>query len=414
MRDPWQNQKMIRPPILERYQNYMTEQKIPLFILTIWVLYLVLSPFYVFPKGRPQPADFILMMGIIPILSTMFLSFKIRKIKTVYVIGALFVLTTIGINFINYMFFPDIRFLLTMMIYPYNFCVFLFVVWLFQKDYKTAKNYSFYALIVTILIQLAVIQFFDFGYRGYRGTGGFENPNQLAYWTLLTGTMLIFLKRDEKLKLIDWLLLCILGFFQALALSKAGLIAYGLLIGFLFLTPKISRKAYIIFFSVIVMTIFYLVMNPTALNQISDSVKPVEHVVERIQGIGSEPDDSVEARGYYRIIEYPLYTLLGAGEGAFARFDKEGYVREIHSGIATILFSYGLIGFTLFTCFLMLVAYRQPWYYILLCLPIILFGLPHQNFRFAHFWVFLGINYGLFLAKRQEKLIEGQKNQRIS
>ncbi len=391
-------------PSLQNYQNIPSERKLSFYVLAIWVAYLILSPFYIFPKGRPQPADFILIMAIIPVLASVLIHFKTNNIKTIYIIGMLFVLTTIGVNFINYIFFPDIRFLLTMMIYPYNFLVFLFVIWLFQKDLKTAKLYTFYGLIATIIIQLIFIQFADSGYRGARGTAGFENPNQLAYWTLLTTAMIIFLRRGEKLRAVDWGLLFLLLLLQSLALSKAGIIAHSILMMALFISPKISKTGYILIFIAIASGIFYASFNPSKVTHITDRIEPLKNVIARIEGIGTEADDSPEARGYYRIIEYPLYTLFGSGEGAFYRFNAEGYNRELHSGIATIIFSYGLIGATLFGTFLLLVIYRQPWYYILLFTPIILFGLPHQNFRFAHFWVFLGINYGIFLAQMREDI----------
>lgn len=391
-------------PSLQNYKQISNERKISYYILGIWVAYLVLSPFYVFPKGRPQPADFILIMGIIPVLASVFINFKTSNIKTIYIIGGLFVLLTMGVNFINYIFFPDIRFLLTMMIYPYNFLVFLFVIWLFQRDLKTVRLYTLYGIIATVVIQLIFIQFADSGYRGARGTAGFENPNQLAYWTLLTTAMIIFLRRGEKLKLIDWVLLTLLLLLQSLALSKAGIIAHSILMLALIISPKISKIGYIFIFIAIMSGIFYASFNPHRVTHIIDKIEPLQNVIARIEGIGTEADDSPEARGYYRIIEYPIYSIFGSGEGAFYRFNAEEYNRELHSGIATIIFSYGLIGTTLFGTFLLLVIYRQPWYYILLFAPIILFGLPHQNFRFAHFWVFLGMNYGIFLAQMREDI----------
>lgn len=311
---------------------------------------------------------------------------------------------TMGVNVINYLFFPDIRFLLTMLIYPYNFMVFLFVVWMFQKDMETAKIYTFYGLVASVIIQLSVTQFFDFGYRGYRGTAGFENPNQLAYWVLLTGSMIVFLRRGEVLRVSDWCVLGILTYLQALALSKAGIIAFLVFLLLLFITPKISRMGYALGALAIICAIFYTMYDPERVGRIYSNIEPLQNVVARIEGIGTEADDTPEARGYYRIIEYPIYTLFGSGEGAFYRFNAEGYNRELHSGIATIIFSYGLFGAALFGSFLLLIIYRQPWYYVLLFAPVLMFGLPHQSFRFAHFWVFLGINYGIFLAQYRRDL----------
>jgi len=370
-------------------------QKISLYILVAWFLYLILSPFYIFPKGRPQPADFILVTAILPVLITQILRFR-AKIPLIYVFGLLFVALTVGVNFFNYLFFPDIRFLLTSLIYPYNFMVFAFVVWMFNQDFKTAKKWTFYGLVATIIIQLFVVHFADFGYRGARGTAGFDNPNQFAYWVLLTAAIIVFLRRSEPLPGKDWMLIGLLAYMQALALSKAGIIAFCIFLLFLFLTPKMPKKGYILVFLVLLSGFLYSLYDFERLSGLYQNIEPLKNVVARIEGIGTEADDSPEARGYYRIIEYPLYTLFGSGEGAFYRFNAEEYNRELHSGLATIIFSYGIFGAFLFSAFLFLIVYKQPWYYVMLFAPIILFGLPHQNFRFAHFWVFLGVNYGVF------------------
>lgn len=387
-----------------RISDSLRPNKIPVLILIAWFLYLVLSPFYVFPKGRPQPADFILALAILPVLITQLLKFR-TKIPLLYVFGGLFVLLTVAVNFINYLFYPDIRFLLTAMIYPYNLMVFAFVVWLFNQDITTAKKWTFWGLVVTIFIQLAVLQF-DTGFRGYRGTGGFENPNQFAYWVLLTAAIIVFLRRSEPLHGKDWILIGLLSYMQALALSKAGIIAFGVFLFFLFITPKMPKRGYLVVFFVILSGFLYSLYNYDLIHNFFENIEPLKNVTARLESIGTEADDSPEARGYFRIIEYPLYSLFGSGEGAFYRFNAEGYNRELHSGLATIIFSYGVFGAILFSTFLFLIIHRQPWYYVLLFVPIIMFGLPHQNFRFAHFWVFLGINYGLFWAYYKEKILK--------
>lgn len=372
------------------------------FILAVWAIYLTTSPFYIFPKGRPQPADYLLILTILPFLATQFLTLT-SKIKPLYLLGGLFVLVTIVVNIANYVLFPDIRFILTAMIYPYNFLVFIFVALIAQRNPPTFKKVTYYAIIASIILQLITVQFFDFGYRGYRGTGGFENPNQFAYWSILTATMLIFIKRGETLKPLDFILLAALGLIQTLALSKAGIIAYSIFLIFLFITPKISKKTYLTAGIILIIGTLYTLASPSTTAVFYNKRKPLQNAVARIGNIGQEADDSPEARGYFRITQNPLYSIVGSGEGAFWRFNKEGYNRELHSGIATIIFSYGVAGTLTFFGFLILVMNRQPWHYILLFTPILLFGLPHQNFRFAHFWVLLGINYGLAEAHRNEK-----------
>jgi hypothetical protein len=383
-------------------------QKIPArtiswIILGVWSVYIITAPFYIFPKGRPQPADFILITAILPFLFTQFIATK-TKITPAYLVGGLFVFMTIIINFINHLFFPDIRLLLTMLYYPYNFMIFVFLSTLCRHDAETFKKTTYWAIVISVTIQLIVMLFFEGAYRGHRATGGFENPNQFAYWSLLTATMIVFLRRGETLKPFDYLLLFTLGYFQTLALSKAGIIAFTTLITLLFFTPKVTKTARALFIAALLCAGSYALYDTSAATRLYNTIDPLKNAAKRIGAIGEEQDDSAEARGYYRLVEYPHYTLLGAGEGAFRRFpDDKGYVRELHSGIATIIFSYGIFGALVFFSFLILIMNRQPLHYILLFLPIILFGLPHQNFRFSDFWALLGINYGLAISMREEK-----------
>ncbi|MCB9963560.1 MAG: hypothetical protein H6855_00810 [Rhodospirillales bacterium] len=373
-------------------------EKLPVFFVVIWVLYLLFSPFYIFPKGMPQPADFLLALGIIVALGTEYPRIETR-IKPVYLMGGLFVILTMCINLVNYAFYPHPRLLLSMLYYPYNFMIFLYVTWLFYRRPEAMVKISIYALVATLMIQIASTFLMASGYRGARATAGFENPNQLAYWALLTATMVIFLRRlDGQLRPIDYVMLLMAFFLQAIALSKAGIIAFTVFLLFLMVTPFINKIARFLGIVTIVFFSIFLALQPSTLLNIYQHIDFLQNAVERIEGIGTEADDDPGVRGYYRLSQFPFYTVFGAGEGSFERFDPSG--RELHSGIATIIFSYGLLGATFFFSFLTLILNRQPWYFILLFLPIILFGLPHQNFRFSHFWVLLGINYGLFLYTR--------------
>lgn len=381
--------------------QHATEARTPAILLFIWAAYLIISPFYIFPKGYPQPADFLLILGILPFLAMQMLTAK-TTIRPVFLLGGFFALLTIAINLINHLVFDDVRFILTMLIYPYNFMIFVFITVLTKRNAEQFKKTTLAAIVISVIIQIAVIIFLESGFRGYRGTGGFENPNQFAYWSLLTAAMIIFLRRGEKLKPLDFILLIALGYFQTLALSKAGIITYTTLILLLLITPKIPKRAYWVLLAALAASCIFTIINHDKASIFFSKFNTIQNAVDRIESIGEEPDDSAQARGYLRLIEHPQYTLLGAGEGAFERFpDDAGYVRELHSGIATIIFSYGIFGALIFFSFLALIMNKQRWYYIMLFMPIILFGLPHQNFRFAHFWVLLGINYGLASAHRQ-------------
>ena len=168
---------------MQAIQNRIPPQTISWLILAAWATYIVISPFYIFPKGRPQPADFLLISTMVPFLITLFLHVK-AKLNSVYLLGGLFVVMTITINFINNIFFPDLRLMLTMLYYPYNFMIFIFISILCRKDPETFKRVTYFAIIASITIQFSTFGWLDTAYRGARATAGFENPNQFAYWSL--------------------------------------------------------------------------------------------------------------------------------------------------------------------------------------------------------------------------------------
>jgi len=132
----------------------------------------------------------------------------------------------------------------------------------------------------------------------------------------------------------------------------------------------------------------FLVLENTAL---------FERVSGRLHSIGEQEDDSLQARGFPRLVEYPEYILTGAGEGALFRFDEsedsnqDVQIHEIHSTFLTILFSYGLVGAAAFVAAiwrLYRLSYHGCFLYVL---PPFFYGLTHQGLRFSFLWLLLAL-----------------------
>jgi hypothetical protein len=366
-----------------------------LYLATIWLVYVLISPIYVFPKGLPQPADFILLIGITTGLIASFIAFR-GRVPAVYLVGMLFASMTFFINVVNYMFFPDTRLLLSSTYYPYNFLVFCFVVFLFSRDYTTVKKITYIGVIIAVVMQcLWATLLPDPGLR--RMTGGFQNPNQLAYWSVLSAAMIFFLKRDEKFNKLDFVMFIVIAYIQSLALSKAGIISYTvmlLFIAFAQQTPKVMKIVMLI--GACFLAIFLTFQAEKVLSLYMD-LDAAERIVERMATIGKENDDSLEGRGYNRIWNNPHYLIFGAGEGAFERFRTWASSNELHSGLATIFFSYGVPGSICFASFILLILYRQPWQCWAVMFAVILFSASSQTIRFTHTWVVLGLVYATFI-----------------
>lgn len=356
--------------------------------VVIAMLYMAFSPVYIFPSGLPQPADMFVMLGIIWYITSVMSNAKVG-IPVYYVAGLFFVTLTILVNGINYFIFRDFKFVMAIMYMLYNFLILGFFIGLSRLSGERGKMFLYAGIIGAVLIELYYVQF---GHKPtYRAIGSFTNPNQLAYWALLTTCMLVMLRHNQRFNLLDYGLLFLLAYIQTQALSKAGLITFSILMVIIFFSPQVAQREKIILFMLSVLAVIVLMFQPQQIERI-ERLTALSGSIERLNNIGEEGDDSAEGRGYDRIMNNPEYILLGAGEGAFWRFSRKPNM-ELHSGLGTILFSYGVLGFGLFFWFVYCLLRKAPWHYYAMVGVVLLFGVAHQNIRFTHFWVFLALIY---------------------
>ncbi|MCI5059952.1 MAG: hypothetical protein MRY79_02645 [Alphaproteobacteria bacterium] len=320
----------------------------------------------------------------------------------VFVFGALFAGLTIAINLTHFAFIHNDRLLKHSLYYIFNFCVFMYVLVVFKQNPKVLNKLTYWAVATIIIFQTIYAPLFG-EVELLRNLGSFNNPNQLAYWSLLNMAILIVLKRGQKFTLFDFALFAMCIFLQSLSLSKAGMILTVLICAVIFFLPNMPGKGRIFFFIALMAFAFWQLTNPSAILQKLEQVEQFSKVAARIDNIGQERDDSAEGRGYDRLIKYPHYLIFGAGEGAFFRFGRGA--QEIHSGIATLIFSYGVTGFLFFSLFLWAIFHKLPKRHLILLGIIFLFGIPHQNIRFTYFWVFLGLAYSqhAYVAQKEQE-----------
>ena len=367
-----------------------------IFLFAVWFIYLIAKPLYFFPKGLPQISDMVLLAGMIPAAFMMFMR-QDSRISMAALMGGMFAGLTVAVNMMNYIFLPDMKFILSGLYYPYNFLIFLFVVELFRRDARLMTRLSVAGIFTGLVVQFMTLGFFMGDAHG-RLSGDFKNPNQLAYWALLSAGMLVFLRRNSKFGIVEFGAIAVAAYMQTLALSKAGIIAFGLFAMVLVFVPQVPRFAKVMIAFLVLFAGSYLFFSGS-----QDYGGAAERVLNRLGTIGLEPDDSLAGRGYDRMEEYPYYMIVGAGEGGFERFRNWGGPGELHSGLATILFSYGVLGFVLFISFLFTIFRGQAWYYTAVLFTVLLFSLTSQTIRFTHTWVFLGIAYGSVMALRRQE-----------
>jgi hypothetical protein len=308
------------------------------------------------------------------------------------------------VNIVHYAFLPDPVFFKSSLYYLFNASVMLFVVSLFKRSPESVSQILYAGIIVAVVLEILFILFLSSGAGSGRIVGTFNNPNQLALWSLLAACLLVVIRSKTRLGLVDMMLLLALGYIQTLSLSKAGIICFALLFLSLPFFHFVSAKIKIAFVLGALILGLFAVNSVHTVGSALESFDPFERTISRLATIGTESDETLEGRNYTRILNYPEFLLLGAGEGGYARFSGPWQNLELHSSLGTIAFSYGAIGMGLFLSILYMVVRRNHSCVAVMIFIILLYGLTHQSARFTDFWVFLGAAYGMrYVRVREER-----------
>jgi hypothetical protein len=354
-----------------------------------WSIFIITFPFYFFSAGQPQLSDMfssLVMFGYL-------LSGNFRVPKDFGNVVARFRSFIIYICIVNFILFlvrigfkdKGLPWFVVDSFYLYNFMVFCFSISLYRK-YGTAFLYTtLYSVLFSAIIQVVLSPWghIDEG----RSTLFFTNPNQLGYYSVcalcivLTMEKLIKVKRSVVLASFAFFI-----YFAMLSVSKAAIGSIVILFGVYLLSNKLLQwRTILIIFVVGIGLYVTLIYTEPGQNFILAMTGRIENSVK--------PEDvsEWEYRGYDRIANHPGYLILGAGEGAYNRFNTYINNHEIHSSIGTIVFCYGIPGTVLFTLLIISLIKGLPRDYIIYMLPIISYGIAHMGLRFTIFWITLAM-----------------------
>jgi hypothetical protein len=344
------------------------------FLLVILFAYVLLKPFYFGSSGGAQIADAVLCLAVLAALFGAHVKWPAPQRA---VLGAALLFTGY-MAMVNLFWFAVLA--EKLVAYSAAFAIFNVLLYvIFAKaalmDFERAFRTLAWAVAISAYLQV-LLSGAAMTTGAVRQTLFFNNPNQLGYWALLSASMFVVCLTRVRLPLYVQVstLLC-LAYLSALSLSKAAMLSLALLLGLHFLrNPKLMIAG-----AIVVGAITVLMPDPEI----------VDHVVNRIDDIGSQSDDNAAGRGYTRITDYPQYLLFGAGEGGFSRF--VGVTFELHSTFGTILFSYGVIGCLFFLLFMNKLLRCSGWHQFMYILPSFLYGITHQGLRFSFLWLLLAV-----------------------
>jgi hypothetical protein len=358
-------------------------------------VYIITGMFYFFPPGSPQPAEaFLLAVATVaPIL----FGLRIPREPLLYSVLSLFLAWTALVNVVWFILEGDVGFLWKTSFYLYDTIIFVFVVAVGLQAPGVLRAVVRCACLVALPAQLAYVVLIHFS-EGWRATGSFNNPNQLAYWALLTMASLCVVKGRIRLGVMEVAVLCSGLYLVASSVSRSGLIAALLLILSILLCCGVRRSAGISLAVVLLLGLMFELSRGDLVTRIMQT--DVVSVLDmRLSRTGEYRHDSLSARGYIRLFNNPQHLVFGAGEGAYARLNPDTNQplseanKEFHSTLGNIFMSYGLIGLGVFSVFLLVVFSRASWFSYAYFCPIMIYGVTHMGLRETMFWIFLALVY---------------------
>lgn len=343
---------------------------------------LTLSSIYIFPSGLPQPSDVIMSLAFV-FTFLQFLQYN-RKIQNVKNPRGLLLLT-IWITLVSFawaIFYSSPDFLTEPLYWAYN----LFLSFTLLQLLKLNKNgqeiisLSMCAALFISTIGVAI------GFEGgsVRNSGFFNNPNQLAYFSLCAPACIMVLQ-DFRISSRQVIFSFIVGAIGLVSASSIGAIAGGLM---LFLSLVFANRQYMK--NAILIPVFFITMSSSIIlvdtyfdNVISQSLsKRFDRSESKIDGMYTE-------RNYHIIQKFPEHIIFGAGSSMHKeRFGAYGNI-EIHSSFGYLIFNFGVISLIFLLYFLFEVLRNSNIQSVFVVLAPVIYSFSHMGLRFSIFWILL-------------------------
>jgi hypothetical protein len=326
-----------------------------------------------------------------PVLSGL----RIPRRPLLHSVVGLFLAWIILVNVVWFILVGDLGFLWKTSFYLYDATVFLFVVAVGAHAPDRLRAAVWCACLLALPAELLYLELVHFS-RGWRATGSFNNPNQLAYWALLTMACLGVVKGRTRVGVLEVAALGCGLYLVATSVSRSGLVAALLLAISMLVCCGVRRSAGVALAAVLVLGLMVELSRGDLIDRIMQT-DVVTILDKRLERTGEYQHDTLSARGYSRLLNNPQYLVLGAGEGAYERLnpDKSRPLdqlnKEFHSTLGNILMSYGLIGLGFFTVFLLIVLHRASWSSYVYLGAVMSYGMTHMGLRETMFWIFLAL-----------------------
>ncbi|APE32111.1 hypothetical protein BOX17_14820 [Halomonas aestuarii] len=343
---------------------------------------LSLSSFYLFPSGLPQPAD-IILLPFIAIMLLMSLRDDQGLMHHPFVLAWLAMVTWITLVSLGWTVVDqDAGYLRFPLFFLFNFLAGAGLL-RFLTAVPEGLRWVRLAVMVALLVAFGGVML-DLGLGRIRATGTFNNPNQLAFFSLCA-LVILLASHGFRLPLrtmpVAAVVAAIGNILAASSLAAMGGLCLVLLSWAL---ANVGQLRHLLRLVLLMPLLLVLLVGFDAWTG-----GRIEHnLTQRFERAPGKVEGVYEDRKYQRMVEFPAYNLLGAGEGNTDRF-RPYHGNEIHSSFGTMLFSYGVPGLALFLSTLVTVVWRAPPHVWLALSGPLLYSVTHNGLRTTLFWLML-------------------------
>lgn len=352
---------------------------------------LSLSSFYLLPSGLPQPGD-ILLLPFIAIMLLMSLRDDRGLMQHPFVLAWLAMVTWVTLVSLGWIVLDqDAGYLRYPLFFLFNFLLGAGLL-RFLTAVPQGMRWVRLAVMIALLVAFGGVVL-DLALSRIRATGTFNNPNQLAFFSLCALVMLLA-SYGFRLPLrplpVAAMVAAVTNILAASSLAAMGGLCLVMLSWALFHLGRLRHLLRL------VLLVPLLVLSLVGFDAWTGG--RVEHnITQRFERAPDKVEGIYAHRKYQRMVEFPAYNLLGAGEGNTDRF-RPYHGNEIHSSFGTMLFSYGVPGLALFLSVLLAAVWRAPPHVWLALSGPLLYSVTHNGLRTTLFWLMLVV---LWHSQRQ-------------
>ncbi|MBR2289908.1 MAG: hypothetical protein IJ867_04755 [Clostridia bacterium] len=388
-------------------------------VYSLLYLYLLFRPYYFFSSGGLQISDLFLILAFIVFLiakknnkSDFYNEIKENRLFLI------FILCTLLINTVYFLIYNQFKFILSTIYYVFIFLAIILFSYSFRNNEKFISNME---RIIKLNLVIQLIFFLtglgrDYDAQRYMGT--FNDPNQFAYYILISYSYIYLINIKTRKSKFIWLLISIFMIIQSSSTGMLmGITAFTLLdtttiikniAGFL--RKNLKSILFILFIGLFIIAIVFLfeviTTRESAIISRIKNLNILKRLEDKISRTKTEDTGAMsiwEERGYDKIYYYPQYMLFGAGEGFYSRFSKARHNNEIHATFPSILFYYGIIPLVVLLNWIYKNIKNEPFNVKIVYIALFIESFTLLNQRQALFWLIIVL--GKYFSKEGRNMI---------